>query len=257
MKTITFNAPKSLENIELHILADEHIGDPHTDLDGLLRRIDYIEKTPNAFALLNGDLMNNATTTSVSDTYGETMNPDSQIDYVVDNFGRIKNKIVGATSGNHEFRTYKMDGIDPTKTICDRLGIIDKYSPNGLFIFIKMIKDGGKKSDRIQYSLYMTHGSGGGRKEGSKAVRLADMASIVDADIYIHSHTHLPMVFKEGFFRSNIQLNQVTPVTKLFVNSSANQAYAGYGQAAEFKPIAIAHPITYLNGNEKVFNTLL
>ena len=34
-------------------------------------------------------------------------------------------------------------------------------------------------------------------KEGrAKAIRLADMACIVDADIYIHSHTHLPMIMK-------------------------------------------------------------
>ena len=38
------------------------------------------------------------------------------------------------------------------------------------------------------YTIYTTHGRGGGRKEGAKAIRLADMASIVDADIYIHSH---------------------------------------------------------------------
>ena len=33
----------------------------------------------------------------------------------------------------------------------------------------------------------------------AKAIRLADMASIVDADIYIHSHTHLPMIMKQAY----------------------------------------------------------
>ena len=32
------------------------------------------------------------------------------------------------------------------------------------------------------------------RKEGAKMIRLADMTTVVNTDIYIHSHTHLPAI---------------------------------------------------------------
>ena len=88
-------------------------------------------------------------------------------------------------------------------------------------------------------------------KEGAKAIRLADMASIIDADVYIHSHTHLPMVMKQGYFRTNLINSSVANVTKLFVNTASNLNYGGYGEAGEFKPNSKDTPIIYLSAAKK------
>jgi hypothetical protein len=103
----------------------------------------------------------------------------------------------------------------------------------------------------------MLHGSGGGRKEGAKAIRLADMASIVDCDIYCHAHTHLPMIMKQGFYRTDVRNSTVAHVNKLFVNTAANLSYGGYGEAQEFKPSSKDTPVIYLNGRKKEFNAKL
>jgi hypothetical protein len=99
--------------------------------------------------------------------------------------------------------------------------------------------------------IYANHGSGGGRKEGSKAVRLADMVAIVDADVYIHSHTHLGMILKEGFFRVSPANSCVCNVTKLFINTASALDYGGYGEEYEFKPNSKDTPIIYLDGTRK------
>jgi hypothetical protein len=103
----------------------------------------------------------------------------------------------------------------------------------------------------------MLHGSGGGRKEGAKAIRLADMASIADCDIYIHSHTHLPMTLRESFHRVDVRNSTVALVDKLFINTAANLRYGGYGEAAEFKPSSMETPILYLNGKKKEYRAIL
>jgi hypothetical protein len=103
----------------------------------------------------------------------------------------------------------------------------------------------------------MLHGSGGGRKEGAKAIRLADMASIVDADIYIHNHTHLPMVMKQAFFRTDIPNSTFGIVDKLFVNGAANLNYGGYGEAQEFKPSSKESPVIHLSGTKKYMSAKL
>jgi hypothetical protein len=105
--------------------------------------------------------------------------------------------------------------------------------------------------------MYVLHGSGGGRKEGAKAIRLADMASIIDTDIYSHAHTHLPMIMKQGFHRIDTRNSTVEKVDKLFVNTAANLRYGGYGEAGEFKPSSMQTPVIYLNGRRKEFTARL
>lgn len=83
------------------------------------------------------------------------------------------------------------------------------------------------------------------------------MASIVDVDIYIHSHTHLPMIMKQSFFRASRENSSVAKVDKLFVNTSAQLDYGGYGQTYEFKPSSTANPVIYLNGRKYGFTARL
>jgi predicted phosphodiesterase len=221
-------------------------------------QIKHIKNTPNAFAICNGDLMNNATKTSVSDSYAEQISPMEQLQMLCDLLEPIKDKILLLTQGNHEARTYRNDGIDLTALLARQLGIYDKYVREGGVLFLRFGETSSHNRFRPQlYSIYCTHGSGGGRKEGAKAIRLADMASIVDCDIYIHSHTHLPMVMKQNFYRIDTSNSHISEVEKLFVNTSAQLKYGGYGQTYEFKPSNTTSPIIYLSGTKKHFAAML
>jgi hypothetical protein len=164
-------------------------------------------------------------------------------------FVPIKDKILCVLPGNHENRVYKSDGLDITELMCAQLGIPEKYSPTTALLFIRFGKQSSHKHNRPHlYTAYVTHGSGGGRKEGGKVNRLADLASIVDADIYIHAHTHLPLVFKESFFRVSGSNSSVALVDKLFVNTAASLNYGGYGDRQGFKPASKRSPVIYLDG---------
>lgn len=254
MKTIKIDLPQELGNIEIHTFADEHVGDPCGDMKRLLERIDYVKNTPNAYCILNGDLMDNATKTSIGDSYTQEFNPMEQLRRAVEIFSPIKDKILAITHGNHENRTYKKEGINLSALIAQQLGLADRFTPTSALLFIRFgtpQKLHGDKGRKTLYTIYCVHGSGGGRKEGAKAIRLADMASIVDADIYIHSHTHLPMVMKQGFFRTDTTNSSVAHCTKLFVNTASNLDYGGYGEAMEFKPNSKDTPVIYLSGECK------
>lgn len=253
MKVIKVTLPRTLKNVEIRIFADLHIGDKHCDLDAIKREVDYVASTPNCYAILNGDILNNATKTSVSDSYAELLSPMEQLALYVSIFEPIREKILVLTQGNHENRTYIKEGIDLTEVVAAQLGIQDRYSKTGAVLFLKVgeRKLSGKVVPII-YSFYIIHGSGGGRKEGAKAIRLADMASIIDVDIYIHSHTHLPMVMREGFYRTDHSNGVVKYTDKLFVNTSAKLHYGGYGEAFEFKPSSTICPKIYLSGTDKV-----
>lgn len=265
MKTIKIDLPQDLKQLEIHTFADEHIGDEHCDIKRLKERIDYVRETPNAYCILNGDIIDNATKTSIGDTYTQELNPMEQLQTAVEIFEPIKDKILCITHGNHENRTYRKEGINLSSLIARQLGLYDRYTPTSAVLFIRFgkVSNGKKESNgsgrvrKLCYTMYVLHGSGGGRKEGAKVIRLAEMAGIVDTDIYIHSHTHLPIIMKQSFHRLDVQNSSVSNVEKLFVNTAANLKYGGYGEAGEFKPSSMVSPIIYLDGLKKDFTARL
>lgn len=259
MNILKCDLPREIKTLEIHTFADLHIGDRHCDMQLIKKNIKEVQDNPNAYVILNGDILNNATKTSVSDSYAEEIPPMEQIQTAVDLFEPIKDRILCINVGNHENRTYIKEGIELMAIVAKQLGIYEKYSKESSFLFIRFGErsDGHKESKgsgkvrKLCYTLFCNHGSGGGRKEGAKAIRLADMASIVDADIYVHSHTHLPMIMKQSFFRVDIPNSYIANVNKLFVNTSAMLNYGGYSEQYEFKPPSKDTPTIYLDGTKK------
>lgn len=245
MKAIRCDLPFA-EVIEVHPMADLHIGDSQADFKLIMERIEHIKNTDNAYCILDGDLMDTAIASSIGDTYGANLQPMEQLKQCVKIFEPNKDKILAVLPGNHESRIYKSDGLDITELMCSQLGIPEKYSPTTALLFIRFGK--GQRNRPQLYTAYVTHGSGGGRREGGKVNRLADLASIVDADIYIHAHTHLPLVFKESFFRVSGANSSAALVEKLFVNTAATLNYGGYGDKQGYKPASKQSPVIYLHG---------
>ena len=184
------------------------------------------------------------------------MPPMKQVDAMVSLLNPIRSKIIGVTAGNHEARVYRSDGLDMMRFVCRELCVEPKYNPEGVLIFLRFgtAAKQGRHSDispKQWYTIYATHGSGGGRKEGAKIIRLAELAGIVDADIYVHSHTHLPIITKEAYFRVSSANCSTKLIDKLFVNTGATMSYGGYGQAQAYKPSSKATPMITLPAYRK------
>lgn len=251
MKAIKCDLPYA-EIAEVDPMGDLHIGDRSCDFKSIMERIERIEKTPNLYCTLGGDLMDAAIASSIGDTYGANLQPMEQLKQCVKLFKPLADagKILCVLPGNHEHRIYKTDGLDITEIMCAQLGIPERYSPTTALLFIRFGKNSQRHGRPQLYTAYVTHGCGGGRKEGGKVNRLADLACIVDADIYIHHHTHLPLVFKESFFRVSGSNSSVAPVEKLFVNTAASLNYEGYGDRQGYKPASKRSPVIYLDGTK-------
>lgn len=240
-------------------LADFHLGDIHSDFKKIQEYLAYIKDNDNVFTVLNGDMMDAAIQSSIGDTYGASLQPMEQLAQCVKIFEPITDKILAVTPGNHEQRIYKTDGLDLTQLMCNQLGIGDRYSPASVLLFIRFGKD--KKHDHhsrpILYTIYCVHGSGGGRTEGGKVNRLMQLGNIVDADIFVHSHTHTPAIVKTGYYRVSAANSSVQKVDKLFVNTAATLDYGGYGELQSYKPTSIEMPIIVLNGTKRGMKAIL
>lgn len=238
------------KEIEILALADWHIGDKQSDGKKIQEYLDYIQSKPNVFVILNGDFLNNAVKNSVSDIYSEQVNPMEALKQCVKLFTPIKDRILCIEDGNHERRSHREAGVDLTQIMATQLGLGDRYSNASTLLFVTFGKwrKGGHHPIPVTYTIYCVHGSGGGRKEGGKIQRLVDLSAIIDADIYVHSHTHFPAIVRNSYYRVHATTKSVQQVDKLYVNTSSALQYGGYGEIASFKPNSLETPIIKLDG---------
>lgn len=237
------------DEIEIIVLADLHIGDRQADVRLIQSLIDSVRDTPNRFCILAGDLLQNATIGSKSDVYTQKMSPYEQLAYAVTLLKPIADKCLACVPGNHEERTSRSSGISLTATICAELGIAECYRDTSALLFVKFGKDG--HGGPLCYSVYINHGRGGGRRVGGKMNALQDYGNIIDTDIYVVGHTHLPAMFKDSAFRVAPSKGQATLRERLFVNTSSALRYpGGYGERQGYQPNSNSYPIITLSGKE-------
>lgn len=250
MQSIKIDLPREPEVIEIHVLADFHLGDPFCDEKLVRRQIETVRSRENAYCILNGDLLNTALKGSVSDCYEEKISPMEQLKLIVGLMEPIAKKCLVITSGNHERRVAKDTSIDLMEIASRELGV--PYAADGAVLYVSCGQNVAEhRTNPIVYMIYAAHGSGGGRTEGGKINALAQLVALVDADIYIHSHVHLPGAFKEDYFRTNPNTRTTSRVTKLFVSTAATLDYGGYAQRAKYRPASKDNPVIYLNGRKK------
>lgn len=262
MKVFSIRLSREFKEIIIIPISDTHDSDAFADEKYVNERIAFIKETPNAFALLNGDLMNMATKNSASDSYADKYGPDAQLDRCVERYYPIRDKILGITEGNHERRVAKETGIQVTKRFARELGLEDRYSPSGLYLIIRLgQQSNGKKESngsgkvrQICYTAYMTHGSRSGRKAGGKINALMELSNIVNADIYIHSHSHLGAIIPGVANVPDLRNDRILVNDTLFVNTAAALDYGGYGEVSEYQPLSKKSPIIYLCGTKKAFD---
>lgn len=251
MKVIKHSLP-DYDSIDILPLADTHIGDIHSDFKKLQEQLAWVMAKENRYVILNGDLVDMAVRSSIGDIYGQNLTPMQALDQCVKIFGPVKDRLLAVQPGNHELRIWKTDGIDFTQLFCQQIGIGDRYSNASTLLFVRFGSVNGKYHNRQQlYSIFCVHGSGSGRTEGSKVNRLTQLAAIIDADIFIHSHTHLPVVTKNAYYRVSAANSSVTKVDRLFVNTGSTLEYGGYGELQSFKPNSLDTPIIHLDGHKR------
>lgn len=259
MQSIFNDLPRDFKTLEIELFFDLHIGSPRCNYKAITERIERVKNVPNCYCILGGDLINNSLKSSVGDVYEEPLTPTQQIKHAITMFEPIKNKILCVTSGNHERRTMKEDGIDLMALFSAELGISDKYNYTACVCFIRFgslvnhsRRKMGSAGSPLMYSIYVTHGDGiGGRTIGGRANGLERRGHIIDTDIIVIGHTHSPMTFRTCSYKAHPQTHTVTEQEQVFVNASATVGYETYGEIYGMQPCSQVSPKIILAGDTK------
>lgn len=253
MKLVTHEFSEDLEHLYILPISDFHTGDRLFNEEKLQEFLEWAIKE-DAYLILGGDLINNALKDSVSDVYSSILSPSEQLERATEIFRPFKERILGAVAGNHEFRSIRNCNFDPAGELIYRLGGQELahriYDPDGIAIIIRLGKAGNGQGKTI-YTLYVTHGTGSGRRVGSRANNLDDMSNIIDVDIYINFHTHSEIAFNYDYFRIDERHNSLQVVKKSYVKGGSFLNWGGYAERKGYKPGHIGAPRIRLNGLRK------
>jgi hypothetical protein len=229
----------------IYPISDMHIGDDNFNVDKFLSYRKWILDNDNAFCFLNGDILNTATKNSKSDVY-TSLSPQDELNKAIELLSPLANKgkILCSLSGNHEARIQRESGIDIAEILASRLGIY--YAGDEVLLKIKL----GHKDDMkpFVYTLYATHGSGGGRSTGAKANALHRLGDIVLADCYVMSHIHSLIAHQDVYAVPDIRTNKVNLVKRTFTSSGAYLQRGGYTVSHAYTHAKLGSPRIRLEG---------
>ena len=217
-------------DITIYPISDVHLGSLEHNKKEWDKFVNKIANEPNSYIILAGDLMNNATRSSVSNIFEETLRPSEQKKRLIKYLTPIKDKIICAVSGNHERRSGKDADDDPTYDIMCKLDLEDIYRQNMAFVKLQLgTPEQIKKRQAATYTFVVTHGSGGGIFTGSAVNKNERFGYVVDGmDCLIVGHTHKGAISKPSKIVIDPRNNVVSMKSFTVVSCQAWMNYGGY-----------------------------
>lgn len=199
-------------------------------------------KEPNTYITLGGDLINNATRSSVSNIFEETMRPSEQKRLMAKMLEPLRGRILCAVSGNHERRSMKDADDEPTYDIMCKLDLEHLYRENLAFVKLRIGDQKGNGSMNPTYTLAVTHGAGGGALSGGTVNRNERFGYAIEGvDALIVGHSHKPIITQPAKLVVDHANNKISVKPFKVVVSTAWLGYGGY--AAQKMLIPSSHSV--------------
>lgn len=230
---------------DVHLGAREHL---RREWDAFCASI--LER-PNTYLLLGGDLMNNATKTSVSNVFEETMRPSEAKKQLVTALTPLRERILAGVSGNHERRNKDVDD-DPMYDIMCKLDLEHLYRENMAFVKIGMGKKTGRGTGNPTYMFCLTHGHGSSIYTSAAASKAERFGMAIDGvDCLVVGHTHKPSAVPVGKIFIDKHNNKISVVPWRLVVSTSWLGYAGYAGQKLLTPTVHCPQEIILSGRKK------
>ena len=211
---------------------------------------------PNCYILLCGDLMNNATKTSVSNVFEEVMRPSEAKRQIVTSLTPLRERVLAGVSGNHERRNKDVDN-DPFYDIMCKLDLEHLYRENMAFVKIGIGDKEGNGKQNPTYMFCITHGHGSSIYTSAAASKAERFGMSIDGiDCLVVGHTHKPLNVPVGKIKVDTHNNKVSVVPWRLVVASSWLGYAGYAAQKLYTPTVHCPQEILLCGKRKELKVL-
>lgn len=241
------------QDITIFPVADVHLGAKECMEKEFFSFLDMVAKTPNVYLVLAGDLINNATRQSVSNVFEDRYRPSEQKKMMAKLLEPVRDKILCATSGNHEFRSKKDADDDPLYDIMAKLDLEHLYRENFCVVKIRFGENQKSGGDRNPtYILVVTHGAGGGMLTGASVNRNERFGYVFDGiDGLIVGHSHKPALTTPAKIKIDPRHNIAQIVPFKVITATSWLDYGGYAARKMLLPASHALQTMTLRGTKK------
>ena len=247
---IVWKFPRN-EDIHLHFIADVHLGAQEHMAAEWERFCASVLDDTNAYIILGGDLINNATRNSISNIFDETMRPREQKRVMAEMLLPLKDRILCALPGNHEGRSGKDADDDPMYDIMCKLDLEDYWRENIAFVKIQIGTPNAQSEHLNTYSLAVMHGSGGGILTGGIVNRNERFAYAIDGiDALLVGHSHKPAITQPGKILVDTRNNQVSMKPFKVITATSWLTYGSYAVKKQFLPTSHAPQVITLHAGK-------
>lgn len=237
-------------------IGDIHLGCKNVDKEKLKGYLEWAKRN-DAYIFLMGDIFDVSTLQSETSVYAQEMNLNEALEYAKQLFSPVKDRIIGAITGNHEIRLEKYAGFNPLGAFCSFLSIpYAGYSAVIRFRIGNLPRKNRNASTRVEYIFYAHHSTGGGNTIGGKINRAEKLTDIFQgADCYLIGHNHARILGEIGVFYLSKSGNGKAMIKykKIFFLDCGS--YLSYDESyAEMKmcaPVYSGSPRIRLDGRKK------
>ena len=222
----------------LYVIGDLHVGAIESNIKGWEQFVQKILQDKNAYIVILGDMMNNATRSSVSNVFEDTMRPREQKKYLMGALKCLTERILCIVPGNHEQRNKDVDD-EPLYDVACKLDLEDVYRPNCAFVKICFgNRDKGERTVPLQtYVLAVTHGTGGGIYTGATVNRNERFGMVLEGvDVLCVGHTHKGTISKPSKIVVDIHSNCVKQQSMTVISACSWLSYGGYAMRKMLLP---------------------
>ena len=148
-------------------------------------------------------------------------------------------------------RKIKETNIDILELTARQLGIQDRYVGGWWYLYLRFgEKEHGRKAPMC-YTLYFTHGYGGGTTIGAKANKLTKLSGVIVADVIAMSHLHQKLKTEDAIYLPEYGNKVVKKKEIHYVMNNSFLDYGGYGEEMGLKPTTKSLTKITLNGRKR------
>jgi predicted phosphodiesterase len=220
---------------------DVHYGSRECDVKVFNAHLNMIKEMGDVAVILMGDMVNVGTRDSVgAGAYDDNRNPEEQYEEMIGFLEPIKEKIIGCHQGNHEERIRNNSSFDISKMLAHELKV--PYLQYSALHKIKV--------NDVNYHVYSVHGSSGATTAAGKMNSCRKMQENVDADIYLHAHTHALDYSPQICYTIDNRARIIEQRTRHFILTGSFVNWDGsYGEKKNYSLSPIGVPKIKLFGN--------
>ena len=182
----------------LYPIGDIHLGAAACDVDALRRTVKEVAERDNALWVGTGDYAENIVMgdkrfdlKSVAPRFLPRLDdlPNACFEELFEIFNPIRSKCIGLLVGNHEETLRIRQSQDVHSALCVRMGVANLgYDSMIRWRFKRTVGKGQQPVSVV--TIFASHGTISGRRDGSKMNRIEDLSRNFDADLYLVGHGH-------------------------------------------------------------------